>query len=193
MTLQPIDWIKKHSLAAYFLLAFLITWILISPLVLSSLHLLDSEISEHWHSLGALGPIGAALIVTAIAGGKAGVSEFLNRLTRWKVGAGWIFVSIFSPFIMFLLSVLIVQMLGTSPINFGKLASGEYATFAWLGGLLLPAVAYGIGEEAGWRGFACQDYKKNAAHSGRLSFLQYSGDCGMPPCSSTASSSVSEW
>jgi membrane protease YdiL (CAAX protease family) len=154
MNSQPSNWIKKHPLTAYFSLAFLITWILISPLVLSALNLLPFKVSEHWHSLGALGPIGAALIVTAMIGGKAGLSEFWGRLTKWKVGAGRIFISIFSPFVMFLLSVLIVQVSGNASLDFGKLTSSEYTTFAGLGILLLPAIAYGIGEEAGWRGFA---------------------------------------
>jgi membrane protease YdiL (CAAX protease family) len=154
MASQLSNWIKKHSLVAYFVLAFLITWTFILPLVLSALNLLPFKVSEHWHSLGALGPICAALIVTASVGGKAGISEFLSRLTRWKVGTFWIFVSVFSPFVMFLLSALIVRVSGNASLDFGKLASGEYTTFAWLVGLLLPAIAYGIGEEAGWRGFA---------------------------------------
>ena len=148
------NWIKYHPLTAYFSLAFLITWILISPLVLSALNLVPFKVSEHWHSLGALGPIGAALIVTAVIGGKAGLSEFWGRLTKWKVGAGWAFVAIFSPFIMFLLAVLIVRVSGDATLDFGKLISNGDTTFAWLAGLLLPAIAYGVGEEAGWRGFA---------------------------------------
>jgi len=154
MKFSITNWIKHNPLAAYFTLAFLITWILISPLVLSALNLLPFKVSEHWHSLGALGPVGAALIVTALIGGKAGLSEFWGRLTKWKVGAGWIFISIFSPFILFLLSALIVQITANISPDFGKLTSGEYTTFVGLGILLLPAIAYGIGEEAGWRGFA---------------------------------------
>lgn len=142
------EWIKRHELTAYFLLAFLTTWVLISPLALSA------PISPHWHFLGALGPISAAFIVTAVATGRPGISEFLGRLLNWQVGLVWLLTSIFSPFLLFLLAVLIARFTGNSWANFSKLASGEYATFAWIGGSLLSAVAYGIGEEAGWRGFA---------------------------------------
>ncbi len=124
------------------------------PLALSAQDLLHFRISEYWHFLGALGPIGAAFIVTAIANGNAGISEFLGRMVRWKVGIVWFVVSAFSPFALFLLSVLILRIFGNSWPDFGKLMSGEYATLAWIGGSLLSAIAYGVGEEAGWRGFA---------------------------------------
>ncbi len=154
MTLQLTNRIKKYSLATYFVLAFLITWILILPLALSAQNLLHFKISEHWHFLGALGPIGAAFIVTTMADGKVGISEFLERMARWKVGIVWLIVSAFSPFVLFFLSMLILRIFGNSWPDFGKLALGEYATLAWVGSSLLSAVAYGIGEEAGWRGFA---------------------------------------
>lgn len=154
MPFQISSWIKHHSLTAYFFLAFLITWILISPLALSAQNLLNIQISPHWHFLGALGHISAALIVTAIAIGKSGVSKFLGRLLNWRVGIVWILISIFSPFVLFLLSILILRVTGNSWVDFSKLASGEYAAFTWIGGSLLSAVAYGIGEEAGWRGYA---------------------------------------
>jgi len=154
MSFQILSWIKHHSLTTYFFLAFLITWILISPLALSAQNILNVQISPHWHFLGALGPISAAFIVTAIVAGKSGVSEFLGRLLNWHAGIVWILISIFSPFVLFLLSVLILRVTGNSWVDFSTLASGEYATFTWIGGSLLSAVAYGIGEEAGWRGFA---------------------------------------
>ncbi len=148
MPFQISSWIKQHSLATYLFLAFLITWILISPLALSA------QISPHWHFLGALGPISAAFIVTAITTGKSGVSQFLDRLWNWRAGIVWLVISIFSPFVLFFLAVLILRVAGNSWADFSKLASGEYTTFTWIGGSLLSAVAYGIGEEAGWRGFA---------------------------------------
>ncbi|MDX9993376.1 MAG: type II CAAX endopeptidase family protein [Anaerolineales bacterium] len=160
MTSQLSSWIKRHSLGAYFFLAFLITWILISPLALSAQNVFNFQLSPHWHFLGALGPISAALLVTAISAGKAGVSKFLGSLLNWRAGVFWVLVSIFSPFAIFLLSVLILLLMGNPLPDFSKLVSGEYATFGWMGGSLLSAVMYGIGEEAGWRGFALPRLQK---------------------------------
>jgi membrane protease YdiL (CAAX protease family) len=154
MPFQLSSWIKHHSLFAYFFLAFLITWMLIAPLALSSQNILNAQISPHWHFLGAFGPISAAFIVTAIATGKSGFSEFLSRLLNSNVGGVWILVSIFSPFLLFFLSILIMRVASNSWADFSQLASKEYASLTWMGGSLLSAVAYGIGEEAGWRGFA---------------------------------------
>lgn len=154
MPFQIVSWIKHHTLSAYFLLAFLITWLLISPLALSAQNVLSIQISAHWHFVGAFGPIGAALIVTAMTTGKSGIVEFLSRLWRWQVEIVWVLVSILSPFFLFLLSILILRFTGNSSLDFSKLTTGEYSTFTWLGGSLLSAIAYGVGEEAGWRGFA---------------------------------------
>ncbi len=151
---QLLERIKKHPLAAYFVLALSITWLLVLPLVLAGQKLLPFNISEHWHVLGALGPIGAALIVTAVANGKAGLAEFRQRMTRWKVGPLWWGVSAFSPFALFLLAVLLLRLSGNPWPDFAKLAGRPYGTGLWIGGSLLSAIAYGIGEEAGWRGFA---------------------------------------
>jgi len=147
-------WIGEHPLVAYFVFAFSITWIMILPLALSAHGLFPFVVSEQWHFLGASGPIGAAFIVTGVADGKAGVIDSVHRLTRRRVAASWLLVSGLSPFAMFAVSVLAVGLFGGTWPAFGELRSGEYATWAWVGGSLLSAIAYGVGEEAGWRGFA---------------------------------------
>jgi len=145
---------KQYPLVAYFILAFAVTWVLVSPLVLSAQGLLAIPISPHWHFLGALGPILAALIITRIANGTVGLAEFIGRMRRWYVGLVWLLVAILSPALVFVLSAVILRAVGNPWPDFSKLTSAEYANFAWVFGSLLSAVAYGIGEEAGWRGFA---------------------------------------
>ncbi len=154
MTLQITNSIKRHTLPAFFVLAILITWILILPLALSAQNFLHFSISTHWHFLGALGPLGAAFIVTRIVDGRAGFLAFLRRMARWRVGIVWFLIAALSPFFLFFLSMLVLRISGGSWPDLGKLISGEYATLAWVGGSLLSALAYGIGEEVGWRGFA---------------------------------------
>ena len=48
---------------AYFVLACGITWLLLSPLVLSHQGIVSFHLSPHWHFLGGLGPIAAAALV----------------------------------------------------------------------------------------------------------------------------------
>jgi membrane protease YdiL (CAAX protease family) len=151
---QLAIWVKKHPLTIYFILAFLITWIAIAPLVLSAQKLWAVSLPPVWHALGALGPIAAAFLVTALAEGKSGVADLLRRLGRWRVGGGWLLVAIGSPLLLFFLATLLLRITSGAWPDLSKITTGENATWAWIGSSLLFAVAYGFGEEVGWRGFA---------------------------------------
>jgi membrane protease YdiL (CAAX protease family) len=140
--------------------------VLVSPLVFSAAGLLAIRISPHWHFLGALGPILAALIVTRIANGRFGLSEFAGRMGRWRVGLVWLFVAVFSPILLFVVSAIVLRAMRNPWPDFSRLASAEYANFGWIFGSLLSAMAYGIGEESGWRGFALPRLQKS--HSALL-------------------------
>lgn len=161
MASKILAWIRQHPLVAYFALAFAITWILVSPLILYAQGFRAIQISPHWHFLGAFGPLLAALIVTRIANGRFGISEFVGRMRRWRVGFGWLFIAVFSPILLFVVSAIILRAVGNPWPDFSKLASAEYANFGWIFGSFLSAIAYGVGEEAGWRGFALSRLQKN--------------------------------
>lgn len=161
MAYYPARWIRQHPLTGYFVLAFVITWVLLSPLVISATGLLSIDISPQWHVFGALGPILAALIITRSANGSAGLSAFAGAMRRWRVRWVWLSVAAFSPILLFVVSALIVRAVGNPWPDFSALRSTEYANATWVVGSLLAAVAYGIGEEAGWRGFALPRLQKN--------------------------------
>jgi len=148
------NWIKQNSLAAFFILAFLITWLLILPLILTAQNLIIASISPHWHFLGAFGPIGAAIIVTGIISGKEGIANFFHRLSLGHTNKSWFLIAVLSPVCLFILSMIILRISGLPWPAFGELISEDYANFPWVAGSLLSAIGYGIGEEAGWRGFA---------------------------------------
>ena len=69
--------IKRRPLVTYFVLAYALTW---SMVLLTRLSLLFAF-------LGLFGPAAAALIVTAIDEGRAGVRALLRRVVQWRVGA----------------------------------------------------------------------------------------------------------
>jgi membrane protease YdiL (CAAX protease family) len=140
---------RRHPLVAYFVLAYAMTWVLVFPLVLQGLGLTGELVPSGWHALGALGPISAALVVTAGVGGRPALAEFAGRMLRWRVGTGWFLVSVFSPFLLFALATLILWLFGSPWPDFGRLDLEDLLSFFFLAGLL-----YGIGEESGWRGFA---------------------------------------
>lgn len=70
MTSRFSSWIKQHPVISYFLLAYVVTWVGVLPLVLSTQSLLAIQISPNFHIIAAFGPILSAFIVTAIIGAK---------------------------------------------------------------------------------------------------------------------------
>jgi membrane protease YdiL (CAAX protease family) len=140
--------IRRHPLAAYCVLAYAISWLLVSPLVAAAWGLLPIHPAPAWHALGAIGPIAAALIVTAIVGGKWGLRPFATRLVRWRVAPGWCLLAL-SPLPLFAFSALALHIATGHWPGFGHIWHDPALVLSWGAGF-----AYGIGEEPGWRGFA---------------------------------------
>lgn len=145
--------IRRHPLVWYFSLAFLVSWIGVSPLVAAGLGLVDFEVPALLHGLGAFGPIAAAFIVTRVVSGATAVGRLWERMTRWKGPALWWGLAILSPFLIFGIACVAARLTAGMWPAWGRLA--ESATdAAWLANLAVASVLYGFGEETGWRGFA---------------------------------------
>ena len=111
----------------FLVIAFGISWLLWSPLVLGSSH------SWTLYYAGVIGPAAAAFLC-------APREELLRRITHWRVPMRWYAVAILLPF-----AIRAVAAIGTS-IEFRP--AEEIARVALLMLLLVPF------EEIGWRGFA---------------------------------------
>jgi len=148
-------WMKGHPLVAYFVLAYALTWLVQLPLILSAQGLLHMRIPPGLHFLASIGPILAAFIVTGITGGAAGIRKLLGRMSRWRVGIGWVLIALFSPAALFLIAVVILWISsGVWPgfSQFGHVAG--LPQLGWLAGWVFHTLTFGFGEETGWRGFA---------------------------------------
>jgi membrane protease YdiL (CAAX protease family) len=154
-----VNWTKKHPVAAYFILAYLISWATWSPLVLSAQGLIQLQIHPAWHLAGSLGPFLSSFIVTAITGGWEGIRNLLGRMFSWKVGIKWWLVAL-SPVALYLIAVLIDGLIQGSFnfTGFGKV--NELPGLYWPIGWLLMISTFGLGEETGWRGFALPRLQK---------------------------------
>jgi membrane protease YdiL (CAAX protease family) len=147
-----IEWIRRRPLVAYFGLAYFITWSALVPLAIStrSAHPLPAW----WHALGSLGPIAAALIVSAVSGGRPAIHASLAGFKRWRIGMRWWLFAV-SPLPLIVVSIVLVGAGGGSWPDFGILSSPRFANAAWVVDVLfVGTLAYGLGEEPGWRGFA---------------------------------------
>jgi hypothetical protein len=95
----PIGAVRRHPLVAFFVLAYAASWLAWLPYVLSAdgLGVLDFRFPMLLGSTqisgvlpGAyIGPLGAALLVTAITGGRDGLRNWRQRLFRMRVGWYW--------------------------------------------------------------------------------------------------------
>ena len=134
----------------YFVLAFAFTWSfwwlavveargLIPPLPVPALF------------LGAFGPMVAAVAMTALGGGRAGLRSLLGRVTRWRVAPIWYAVAILGPAALQLAAMAVhVALGGQSPDASAMVA----ALPGVLVGTAYMLIQVGIGEEVGWRGYA---------------------------------------
>jgi hypothetical protein len=94
----------------YFFLAYLFSWCAYVPLALQGQGWL-SGVPGWLHLAAGYGPLLAAFLVTAWTRGGAGVRELLSRMTRWRIGWGWLAVAAFSPAALFGAVVVVMRLL----------------------------------------------------------------------------------
>src|SRR5690242_11711417 len=98
----------EHPLVVYFVMAFGLSWMVWIPLVASAHGLLPQGFVSYFHLLGSLGPMLAALTVTGIASGAAGLRELVARMFKWRVGIIWWAVALFGPAALYGLSAVLL-------------------------------------------------------------------------------------
>lgn len=154
--------IARHSLLAYFILAYAISWSIEIPLGLSMRGIIQIQIPQAIHYLASFGPLLAALIVCLTTQGMTGAGRLFSGLTRWRVERSYLVFAILSPLVVFAAAVLISRLLQGVWPDLSSLGQVDYLPPIGV----LPAVGlwlltYGFGEEMGWRGFALPRLQEN--------------------------------
>ena len=146
--------IRSHPVAAYFALAFAISW--------GGLLLIGgtSGISGTWQSDPRLplmvvamlaGPSVAGLIVTGLVSGRAGLGALFSRVARWRVGVRWYAFALLAAPVVF--GAVHFALSLTSPVFIpGILTTSDRSSL--LISSIAGALAVGFFEEIGWTGFA---------------------------------------
>lgn len=143
---------RRGGLLAYFLGAYALTWLFWIPAALAASGQLDLPVPDFLLLvLGGLGPMLAAILVSAYESGGVGVRALFGQLLRWRVSMKWYLIA--------LLGIAALE-LSVAPV---RLASGgSIDSEALLGALavapfhflFVALIGGGLDEEMGWRGYA---------------------------------------
>jgi CAAX protease family protein len=154
-------WVKQHPLIVYLILAYAISWAIVSPLVASAQGFIDVPVPFALHYLNDYAPMLAAITTTRITDGAEGLGELFRRMIKWRVGLGWALVAAFSMPVVFGLAAVIVLAEGGASPDLGLIGKVNYLPYLGLGVWLLWILTAGIGEETGWRGYALPGLQRN--------------------------------
>ncbi len=162
---RKTDILERHPVAAYYALALTFSWAVELPLVAVRQGWIDLPIPFSIHYLASLGPALAALMLTALTGGRSGLAELWGRITKWRVGWGWAAFAIGSPVVLFIIAALAIRIIQGEWPDLRLLGQANYLPY--LGWWVLPLwlVTFGFGEEIGWRGFALPRLQKTMSVS----------------------------
>lgn len=146
--------VARHPVAAFLVMAFLFSWTIMLPSLLSESGFGVLPFALPWQVFGSLMSIfGLALpafLVTAATEGEAGVRDLLHRILRWRVGVHWYLLALFGLLVVTLLGA--IPFLGAAPLE--ALAQNWTLLFTvFLPGVLVPFVFVNLWEETAWTGF----------------------------------------
>lgn len=173
------EWLRRHQLAVFFILAYAITWSVQIPAYLfayrENVKLSNEANTEHFLDLVSgrghpglapylllfmftFGPSLAGVIVTALVGGRAGLSELWSRVTRVGVAGRWVVIILLLPVALSFASLALAFLIGGfQPYGFDLLL--PLSLFVPL--LVYMLVCTGLAEEVGWRGYALPELQRH--------------------------------
>jgi membrane protease YdiL (CAAX protease family) len=145
--------IRTHPLAAFFVLAYVFSWVPLVPWLVAPAHPADrSPFAVALVAvLGAPGPTFAALLVSGVTAGRTAVRDLTTRLFRWRVRLRWWGIALFiHPAVMVV--GIAVHLAAGGTIDWKPLESPT--TYESLTTFLLSVPVFALLEEVGWRGYA---------------------------------------
>ncbi len=157
MTTQSIahrrNLVQRYPVPMFFVIAYVFSWT-IGGLLVADYHGAIS-VPKELHYVSAFGPTIAALIVTAIIGGRIGLADLWRRIVRVHVGWRWWLIGVGTPLALGFAVVLVYVLSNSVWPQLRLFGEVDYlGDIGPLAALALWIATYGFGEEIGWRGFA---------------------------------------
>jgi len=148
------QWIQQHPLFSYFFLAYAFSWIVFIPYILAEWGFLQGNYT-FFYILHVFGPALAAIVMTSVIAGKAGLQTLRQSIRQWRATWQW--------YLFILLGIPALVMLGII-VQPGALEGFKGFTTSLLASypffLVATFFGVGLGEEPGWRGFALPRMQK---------------------------------
>jgi uncharacterized protein len=146
---KPLIWTRRHQLATFFSLTYIITWGIgaFAIFLPAQFRILFGELSDTHplYYIAVAAPTISATLLALVLEGRSGLGALYARLVRWRFGTQWYaLVLIGLP----ALGWIVTRFTGASPLK-------DTSTPALLLMLLVNLLITGpLGEELGWRGYA---------------------------------------
>jgi membrane protease YdiL (CAAX protease family) len=148
-SVSNVNFLARHPLSSFFILAILITWLLSLPSMLFELPF------KPFQTAGAYGPFLSAFIVS-IAMGRTELRSLASRMTNFRFGFRWYLAAIFGNLLIYLL----VAGLAGAPLMVSLAEKWTLIFTFYLPALFTSFLVNPIGEETGWTGFALPHLQK---------------------------------
>jgi len=150
--------VQKYPLTAFFLLVFGLTWSFMIVDALGSHDILSFRLPIPLLILMGYMPTLAAVIVTGLTKGKAGIRALFGKLLIVHVGIKWYVFAIFGYGVMSAAAIMLANLFGGSSPSplFSEEMSHSSGPIAMIINAVMLYVVLGLinGEELAWRGFA---------------------------------------
>lgn len=141
---------NRAAVWSFVVAAYLLTWMTVSPLVASGTG--DGSAPSWLHALGALGPTIAAISVVAWSAGES-LSAERRRMLHWRGLGRRVWLWALTPISFALFGLAVTALTAGLPTAQDLARDPLVDEGAWIWMLVVPALAFGVFEEPGWRGF----------------------------------------
>ncbi len=157
--------VARHPVIAFVILNYLFTFLFRVPLALSTAKVIPLAVPRGFQFLGDYGPLLAALLLTGLLGGRAGIKSLCHRVVQWRVGVVWYLVALLGTLALFSVAAIVGMFAFGAPApNFRLFGHWEelpglHPVATWI--FLIFTI--GLGEEVGWRGFMLTKLQANSS------------------------------
>jgi len=141
--------VKRHPVAAYYVLAYACSWSIAVPLALQAQGILTVRVPFALHYLSGLGPAIAALVITRLLRRARPGDIHADQPSRLWHFFWWPLVGFLSPLLFFALAQLAARAAGRSAPTWTELGQVNFLPDLGLWAWALWLIANGWGEELG--------------------------------------------